>query len=483
MSAPFRVPPWPLVALVASLALPALAGCSDDDGQDVDAGSTRDSGGDCLLDRTAAATTFMLISEATGSGASAGGLQGQALFVANQLTRGCGIDGTRRIGNPVEAITRDPQDNPSIAANFVRQASRDGQRFVVGAGADAPTTAAAQIAVDRQFPMGIFGASSDELRGCSEAQLADDAIRKVSRPTSAVGECWNTGGLVFRTAISNQEWSEAAVEFALGRRAELQRAALLVHEGGGGVAFAASAFAAFVDSGTGREATVTSYPNDASDAAIQAAFIAALAGDPEVLFVEMNSSEIRQLLATYQTLRADMSFARPSNFDTMLIVNAGSGRLSSTDLSPETLEALRDRFFGLVPTWESTSTGFRRWNDAYRAFDPDAEIVNPLQPRIYDALMVLALATVAAGDPGGSEIANQIRAVANPPGEIVYADDFATARDLLLSGQDINYEGASGSVDIDDTGGVSGGPFEVWSLTTAGRDFTVALFVPGTSPE
>ena len=458
----------------------ALSACSGDDTQTVDGGTTRDSGGDCVLDFTAASSTFMLISEPAGSGSSVGGLQGQGLFVANMITRGCGIDGTRILGVPTESINRDSQNNPSIAADFVRQASRDGQLFVVGAGGDAPTTVAAQIAVDRQFPMGVFGSSNDELRGCSQAEIADVAVRKVATPTASEGACWNSESLVFRTAVSNREWSETTVAFALDRDPTLSRAALLVQNAGGGNTFASAATSSFIGSGAGRTASVVTYPASPSDAAIRTALRTALETDPEVLLTQLDATELRQALQAFEALRQDSTFIRPANFTSFLWLNGGLGRISATDLRSDTLEDLRDRFFGLIPTWESTSVGFRRWSEAYRAFDPDAEIINPLQPRIFDALMILALAAVAADTSDGPAIASQIRSVSNPPGEVVYADDFATARSLLLRGEEVNYEGASGPVDIDDTGGVTDGPYQIWSLTLTGRDFTVALFNSGT---
>jgi branched-chain amino acid transport system substrate-binding protein len=49
-----------------------------------------------------------------------------------------------------------------------------------------------------------------------------------------------------------------------------------------------------------------------------------------------------------------------------------------------------------------------------------------------------------------------LRQVANPPGEAVGPGDWAKAVDLIKAGKDIDYTGATGSMDFDDKGDVAG---------------------------
>ncbi len=58
-------------------------------------------------------------------------------------------------------------------------------------------------------------------------------------------------------------------------------------------------------------------------------------------------------------------------------------------------------------------------------------------------------------------IRDQLRKVANPPGEVIKPGEFKKAFGLLDQGKDINYEGAAGSVDFDENGDVVT-PIEVW---------------------
>ncbi len=88
----------------------------------------------------------------------------------------------------------------------------------------------------------------------------------------------------------------------------------------------------------------------------------------------------------------------------------------------------------------------------------------------YDGVVVIALAMQAAGseafaaDPGKA-IRDNLRKVANPPGEKITAsvEDFRKALRLLSEGQDIDYEGAAGSIDFDRYGDTVT-PILVWKI-------------------
>ena len=56
-------------------------------------------------------------------------------------------------------------------------------------------------------------------------------------------------------------------------------------------------------------------------------------------------------------------------------------------------------------------------------------------------------------------IKDNLRAVANPPGAVVYS--YADGAKLLAEGKKINYEGASGSCDFDAIGDILSAPFAV----------------------
>ncbi|MBA2748853.1 MAG: ABC transporter substrate-binding protein [Tatlockia sp.] len=87
-------------------------------------------------------------------------------------------------------------------------------------------------------------------------------------------------------------------------------------------------------------------------------------------------------------------------------------------------------------------------------------------PQSWDAAALLILAAEAAKANTGIGIHDKIREVANAPGTEV--SDVCEGLKLLKSGQDINYQGASGNVDIDENGDVLG-VYDVWTVTNDGK--------------
>jgi neutral amino acid transport system substrate-binding protein len=81
----------------------------------------------------------------------------------------------------------------------------------------------------------------------------------------------------------------------------------------------------------------------------------------------------------------------------------------------------------------------------------------------YDAAYLVALAAQAAGRATGDGIRSKLRDVANPPGTQIFTGEWAKARDEIAAGRDIDYEGASGSVNIDEFGDPFSG-YVVWGV-------------------
>ncbi|WP_108398187.1 ABC transporter substrate-binding protein [Devosia submarina] len=74
----------------------------------------------------------------------------------------------------------------------------------------------------------------------------------------------------------------------------------------------------------------------------------------------------------------------------------------------------------------------------------------------YDAVFLLGLAIEKSGSADREGISAALREVANAPGETILPGEWSKAKELIAAGTDINYEGASGSVEFDDVGDVAG---------------------------
>lgn len=86
-------------------------------------------------------------------------------------------------------------------------------------------------------------------------------------------------------------------------------------------------------------------------------------------------------------------------------------------------------------------------------------------PHTWDATVLLMLAAQAAGQNSGEAIKNNIREVAG--GDGVEVTDACEAMELVRNGEAINYQGASGNVDIDENGDVVG-VYDVWEVNPDG---------------
>jgi neutral amino acid transport system substrate-binding protein len=99
----------------------------------------------------------------------------------------------------------------------------------------------------------------------------------------------------------------------------------------------------------------------------------------------------------------------------------------------------------------------------------------PYTPHAWDAAALLALSAQAAKQNTGVGIASKIREVANGPGTEV--SDVCEGLKLLKEGKKINYQGASGNVDIDQNGDVVG-VYDVWTIAEDGKTKTIDQVSP-----
>ena len=89
----------------------------------------------------------------------------------------------------------------------------------------------------------------------------------------------------------------------------------------------------------------------------------------------------------------------------------------------------------------------------------------------YDAVVAIALAAEAAGAADGAAIRDRLRAVASAPGERVLAgpDGVAEGLRIVRDGGEVDYEGASSTLDWDANGDLVRGHVGVWRYTADER--------------
>ena len=82
---------------------------------------------------------------------------------------------------------------------------------------------------------------------------------------------------------------------------------------------------------------------------------------------------------------------------------------------------------------------------------------------VYDAVYLLALAMERAGGTGSREIAARLAEV-SAGGAPVNVGEAAKGLDLARRGEDIDYEGASGSIEFDGRGDVASATYRIWKV-------------------
>lgn len=90
----------------------------------------------------------------------------------------------------------------------------------------------------------------------------------------------------------------------------------------------------------------------------------------------------------------------------------------------------------------------------------------PFVAQTWDAAALVMLAAQSAKSNTREGIQAKLREVANPPG--VTVTDVCEGLALLKEGEEINYDGASGKVDIDQAGDVKG-DYDVWTVDEQGQ--------------
>jgi ABC-type branched-subunit amino acid transport system substrate-binding protein len=108
-------------------------------------------------------------------------------------------------------------------------------------------------------------------------------------------------------------------------------------------------------------------------------------------------------------------------------------------------------------------SAYATYASAYLARYGEPDDPGTYSPNAYDAIYLLALAIEQAGKADSKAIHDHLRAVANPPGMVIGPGQLAAAKQAIKRGVKINYEGASGSVDFDAHGDVTG-LYDIWQV-------------------
>jgi branched-chain amino acid transport system substrate-binding protein len=108
------------------------------------------------------------------------------------------------------------------------------------------------------------------------------------------------------------------------------------------------------------------------------------------------------------------------------------------------------------------------FHDAFKSADPHDVKQAPFAAQEFDATVLCYLAAVAAGSTDGQQMADHLIDITAPGGEEFTWQQLPDAIKALEDGEDIDYMGASGPIDMDVHGDPTAGVFDVYQYSGDG---------------
>jgi ABC-type branched-subunit amino acid transport system substrate-binding protein len=156
------------------------------------------------------------------------------------------------------------------------------------------------------------------------------------------------------------------------------------------------------------------------------------------------------------------ALVRTGNFDTSkAFVTDG---LISSDLAESAGEDAVNGLQGTAPGVPDDDTSSQAFDAAFKKFEPTDVDRMTFDAQNFDAVVLCYLAAVAAGSTEGAEMAGEVQAISAPGGEPYTWEQLPEAVEALQNGDDIDYQGASGPIDLDDNGDATSGVYDIYSF-------------------
>ena len=336
-------------------------------------------------------------------------------------------------GITIEASVEDSQTEPAAAQSAATKLISGGSSCLIGPWSSGETVPVGRsVAAREQTPLISPSATSPEI-----TELPDDGYVFRTAPSDALQ------GQVLADAMEQEAGTDAVVSVAARNDAY-------------GEGIATEFTAAWEEKG----GTVSSnspvlYDVELSSYNSEAESIVADSPDAYVII---------DFEEPYNEMGA--ALARTGDFDATTMFTADG--LAFEDGIPDSIAA--DSLYGANGTRPATPE-----SDIGEEFDglfTDAEPAdvkrNSFDSQNFDAVTLCALAAVASGSTEGPDIAEQIQAVGSAPGDKYDFTTMADAITALQAGEDIDFEGVSGNLDLDDNGDPLLGTYDIYAYDDKG---------------
>lgn len=407
-----------MAAALAALALSTgmiAAGCGDDDNATGTGGDSAAAGGD--VGELKVGVLVPLTGDLSPFGGPASDAANLGAATVNQAAKDAGVDLTLAL--TTEDSKTDPQGAQEAATKLVES---DGVSVIAGPMASSETIPTAEnVTVDAGVPVISPSATSPEITGLDD------------------------NGLVFRTPPSDALQGKILAQ-VLG---EAIGADATVNTGGRNDAYGTALVEEFTkawEAGGGTVGLNVPYNPEATSLDSEAA---QLAGGNPAAWVIIDFPDSWQKMGP--------ALLRTGKWDPAKTWTADG--LRSPDLPTKSGVKVTEGMQGTVPTSKDAPAGVA-FDDLWKA-----EVKKERQTydaQMFDAVVLYGLAAVRAGSADGAEIVGKLAEVSGAPGTKYTFETLGDALKAVKAGEDIDYDGASGPIDLDANGDPASASYGTW---------------------
>jgi branched-chain amino acid transport system substrate-binding protein len=342
-----------------------------------------------------------------------------AELAVNQINEAGGVN-----GQPIELVQGDSATSPQQAVEEARRLiDLEGVSAIVGPAGSGETLPVAESVTG---PAGVL-----------------EITMSATSPALTIA---NDNDFLFRTTISDA--AQGIVMADLAREQGFESACVLYVNN----AYGQGLSDAFSELFTAAGGTITSQvPHEQEQASYASELAQCTEGDPDVLVAAAYPESGRVFLR---------ELAESGEAPSVIFSDGLKSPEMFAELGWEVFEGNYGTAAGLFES-EATAVFDQGWEDAYGEIP-----AVPYLREINDAIYLIALAAEQADSNDPTAIRDALREVANEPGTVVGPgqEGWQAAVEAIAAGDDVNYEGAAGSVDFDENGDVSKGAILIWQI-------------------
>jgi len=280
--------------------------------------------------------------------------------------------------------------------------------------------AAAELLVSEGV-VAIMGADCSGVTGALATNVAvPNGVTMVSPSATSPGlTTIADNGLFFRTAPSDAKGGQVLAQVALDRGLTSVAVTYTNNDYGKGLA---DVFEASFTSGGGTVTAVASHEDGKADYSAEIGVLGSAGGDALVVIGYLDQGGKGMIQASLDS----------GSFDLFVLSDGMIGQSIA-----DAIGADLNGSFGTLPGTQSE--GATKFAEISGDIDPTA----PYAGESYDAAALIALAIEAGGSADRSSIVQNIKKVANAPGEQILPGELAKGLGILADGGDVDYQGAT----------------------------------------